>query len=147
MVFIARGPKSNESKGEVHQPPNHQWAHLSQFWPQIAKNHLRTHRGHKSVHGLWQPPEATSSAQKKDSPPVQGKTSTSSMHPVLKDPGVVHIWFNIPLCTIFVQQSDGDIFRTKLSDPKSSPQSITIHKGVLFCYSVWQFPGGYQTTI
>ncbi|MBW0590828.1 hypothetical protein O181_130543 [Austropuccinia psidii MF-1] len=41
--------------------------------------------GHKSVHGLWQPPEATSSAQSKDSPPVQRKTSLFSMHSVLKD--------------------------------------------------------------
>ncbi|MBW0470443.1 hypothetical protein O181_010158 [Austropuccinia psidii MF-1] len=30
--------------------------------------------GHNSVHGLWQPPEATSSAPGKDSPQVQGKT-------------------------------------------------------------------------
>ncbi|MBW0472388.1 hypothetical protein O181_012103 [Austropuccinia psidii MF-1] len=36
-------------------------------------------------------------------------------------PGVVHIWYNIPLCTIFAQQSNGDIFRTKLSDPKIMP--------------------------
>ncbi|MBW0499990.1 hypothetical protein O181_039705 [Austropuccinia psidii MF-1] len=69
------------------------------------------------------------------------------MHPIPKDPGVVHIWFSIPLCTIFAQQSNGDTFRTKLSDPKSSPQSITIHKGGRFCYSVWQFPGAYQKTI
>ncbi|MBW0487344.1 hypothetical protein O181_027059 [Austropuccinia psidii MF-1] len=69
------------------------------------------------------------------------------MHPVLKDPGVVHIWYNIPLCTIFTQQSNGDIFRTKVSDPKSSLQSITIFEGGLFSYSVWQFPGGYQKTI
>ncbi|MBW0474191.1 hypothetical protein O181_013906 [Austropuccinia psidii MF-1] len=69
------------------------------------------------------------------------------MHPVLKDPGVVHIWYNIPLCTIFAQKSNGEIFRTKLSDSKSSPQSITIFEGGHFRYSVWQFPGGYQKTI
>ncbi|MBW0475205.1 hypothetical protein O181_014920 [Austropuccinia psidii MF-1] len=59
--------------------------------------------GHCSVHGLWQPPEATSSPPIKDFPQVQGKTFPSSMHPVLKDPEVVHIWHNIPLCTIFSQ--------------------------------------------
>ncbi|MBW0594252.1 hypothetical protein O181_133967 [Austropuccinia psidii MF-1] len=69
------------------------------------------------------------------------------MHPVLKVPQVVHIWYNIPLCTIFAQKSNGDILRTKLSDPKSSPKSITNFKGGLFSYSVWQFPGGYQQTI
>ncbi|MBW0533394.1 hypothetical protein O181_073109 [Austropuccinia psidii MF-1] len=39
----------------------------------------------KSVHGLWQPSEATRSALSKDSTPVQGKTSFSSMHSILKD--------------------------------------------------------------
>ncbi|MBW0592794.1 hypothetical protein O181_132509 [Austropuccinia psidii MF-1] len=130
------------AKGAVHQPPNHKWADLSQFQAQNGQNHLRTQIGHKSVHGLWQPPEATSLDKNKDSPPVQGRSSPSSMHLVLKDPGVVHIWYNIPLCTFFAQQSNGDIFRNK-----SSPQYITIFKAVLFSYSVWQFPGGYQKTI
>ncbi|MBW0529752.1 hypothetical protein O181_069467 [Austropuccinia psidii MF-1] len=62
-------------------------------------------------------------------------------------PGVVHTWYNIPLCTIFVQQSNGDTFRTQLRDSKSSPKSITNFKGGIFSYSVWQFPGGYQKTI
>ncbi|MBW0491548.1 hypothetical protein O181_031263 [Austropuccinia psidii MF-1] len=96
---------------------------------------------------LWITPEATSSAQNMDSSPVKAKTSPSSMHPILNDPGVVHIWYNIPLCTIFAQKFNGNIFRTKLSDPKSSPQSITIFKGGLFSCSVWKFPGGYQKTI
>ncbi|MBW0494934.1 hypothetical protein O181_034649 [Austropuccinia psidii MF-1] len=56
------------------------------------------------------------------------------MHPILKDPGVVHIWHNIPLCTIFSQQSNGDIFRTKLGDSKSSTPSITNFKGGSFRY-------------
>ncbi|MBW0475507.1 hypothetical protein O181_015222 [Austropuccinia psidii MF-1] len=60
----------------------------------------------------------------------------------LKDLRVVHIWYNIPLCTIFSQQSNGDIFRTK-----SSPQSITTFEERFFGYSVWQFPGSYQKTI
>ncbi|MBW0470366.1 hypothetical protein O181_010081 [Austropuccinia psidii MF-1] len=69
------------------------------------------------------------------------------MHPILKDPGVVHIWYDIPLCTLFAQKSNGDIFRTKLSDSKSSPQSITIFEGAPFSYSIWHFPGSYQKTI
>ncbi|MBW0535776.1 hypothetical protein O181_075491 [Austropuccinia psidii MF-1] len=56
----------------------------------MAKNHLRTQIvqepqvGHKSVHGLWKPSEATRSHPRKESPPVQGKTSLPSMHSVLK---------------------------------------------------------------
>ncbi|MBW0584449.1 hypothetical protein O181_124164 [Austropuccinia psidii MF-1] len=69
------------------------------------------------------------------------------MHPTLKDPGVVHIWYNIPLCTICAQQSNGDVFRTKLCDSKASPQSITIFGGEGFSHSVWQFPCGYKKTI
>ncbi|MBW0551848.1 hypothetical protein O181_091563 [Austropuccinia psidii MF-1] len=57
----------------------------------MAKNHLRTQIvqepqvDHKSVHGLWQSSETTRSAQRKDSPPVQGKISLSSMHSIFKD--------------------------------------------------------------
>ncbi|MBW0546889.1 hypothetical protein O181_086604 [Austropuccinia psidii MF-1] len=120
MVHGAMRPKG--ANGEVHQPPNHKWAHMSQFWPQnpinpkwpkttlgpklainqsMASGTVRpllakfqwgqkgprgqTQIGHKSVNGLWQPSEATRSAPSKDSPPVQGKTSLSSMYSVLKD--------------------------------------------------------------
>ncbi|MBW0552050.1 hypothetical protein O181_091765 [Austropuccinia psidii MF-1] len=55
------------------------------FDPKWPNNHLRTQIGHKSVHGLWQPSEATRSAPRNNSPPVQGKTFLSSMHSILKD--------------------------------------------------------------
>ncbi|MBW0537490.1 hypothetical protein O181_077205 [Austropuccinia psidii MF-1] len=48
------------------------------------------------------------------------------MHPALKDPGVVHIWYNIPLCSIFAQQSNGDVFRTKLCDENKFPNPSPI---------------------
>ncbi|MBW0502374.1 hypothetical protein O181_042089 [Austropuccinia psidii MF-1] len=155
-------PKSNEAKrglgGSLSAPksrwvPNHKWAHLSQFWPQtptnseMAKTPQDPKIGHNSVHGLWKPPEATRSAPSKDSLQVQGKFFPSSMHPTLKDPGVVHIWYNIQLCTILAQKSNGDAFRTKLCDSKSSPQSITNFEGGFFSYSVRKFPGSYQKTI
>ncbi|MBW0537501.1 hypothetical protein O181_077216 [Austropuccinia psidii MF-1] len=69
------------------------------------------------------------------------------MHPILKDPAVVHIWYNIPLCTIFAHQPNGEAFRTKSLYSKSSTQSITNLKEDFFSYSVWQFPSGYQKTI
>ncbi|MBW0567463.1 hypothetical protein O181_107178 [Austropuccinia psidii MF-1] len=45
------------------------------------------------------------------------------MHPVLKVAGEVHIWYYIPLCTIFSEQFNGDIFRTKFHDSKSRSQN------------------------
>ncbi|MBW0545124.1 hypothetical protein O181_084839 [Austropuccinia psidii MF-1] len=141
-VIHAHGPRPKPQVG----PPEAVLApKLNQ--PRIGQNHLRTQNGHNSDHGLWKPPEATSSAPRKDSPQGQWKNFPSSMHPVLKDPGVVHIWYNIPLRTIFAQQSNGDIFRTTLRDSKSSPQFITNFEGGCFSYSVLKFPGGYQKTI
>ncbi|MBW0580843.1 hypothetical protein O181_120558 [Austropuccinia psidii MF-1] len=149
-------PNFNEAKrGQGGSPsaPKDKWAHLSPFWPQISTNPKwpKTTSGpplsHYSAHGLWQPQEATSSAPSKDSPQFQGKNFPFSIHPILKDPGVVHIWYNIPLCTIFAQKSSSDIFRIQLHDSKSSTQSITNFEGGSFNYSVWKFPGGYQKTI
>ncbi|MBW0589909.1 hypothetical protein O181_129624 [Austropuccinia psidii MF-1] len=45
------------------------------------------------------------------------------MHPVLKVAGVVHIWYYIPLCTIFDQQFNGDVFRTQFHLSKSRSQN------------------------
>ncbi|MBW0580218.1 hypothetical protein O181_119933, partial [Austropuccinia psidii MF-1] len=53
------------AKGADHQPPNHKWAHLSHFLPQISTNPKWPKTtsgppvGHYSAHGLWQSPEAT----------------------------------------------------------------------------------------
>ncbi|MBW0592903.1 hypothetical protein O181_132618 [Austropuccinia psidii MF-1] len=47
------------------------------------------------------------------------------MHPVLKVAGVVHIWYYIPLCTIFAQQFNGDAFRIKFHSFKSRSQNPT----------------------
>ncbi|MBW0560141.1 hypothetical protein O181_099856 [Austropuccinia psidii MF-1] len=71
------------AKGGSSAVPNHKWAHLSQLLtqtpikPKWPKNHPRTQIGHKSVHGLRQPSEATRAAPSKDSPPFWGKTSPS----------------------------------------------------------------------
>ncbi|MBW0523499.1 hypothetical protein O181_063214 [Austropuccinia psidii MF-1] len=45
------------------------------------------------------------------------------MHPVLKVAGVVHIWYYIPLFTIFSQQFNGEILRTKFHYSKSRSQN------------------------
>ncbi|MBW0586142.1 hypothetical protein O181_125857 [Austropuccinia psidii MF-1] len=76
-----------------------------QPWP------LETTRGHQ-----------TSSAS---IPLNLGEFFHSSMHPVLKVAGVMHIWYDIPLCTVFAQQFNGDAFRTKFHIAKSRSQNPT----------------------
>ncbi|MBW0580386.1 hypothetical protein O181_120101, partial [Austropuccinia psidii MF-1] len=112
--FWSKSNSAKRGQGAVPQPQNPQVGPPEPALAPNTKKHSGPQVGHCSAHGLWKPPEATISAPRKDSPPVWGKTFPSSMHPVLKDPGVVHIWYNIPLCTIFAQQSNGDIFRTQL---------------------------------
>ncbi|MBW0478407.1 hypothetical protein O181_018122 [Austropuccinia psidii MF-1] len=45
------------------------------------------------------------------------------MHPILNVSGVVHIWYFIPLCTIFAQKFNGEAFRTQLNISKSWSQN------------------------
>ncbi|MBW0517944.1 hypothetical protein O181_057659 [Austropuccinia psidii MF-1] len=45
------------------------------------------------------------------------------MHPVLKVSGVVHIWYYIPLYTIFDQKFNGDVLRTQFHISKSRSQN------------------------
>ncbi|MBW0478324.1 hypothetical protein O181_018039 [Austropuccinia psidii MF-1] len=59
-------------------------------------------------------------------PQLKGNSVHSSMHPTLKVAGVVHIWYYIPLCTIFAQQFNGDVFRTKLHNSSSRSQDPTL---------------------
>ncbi|MBW0526735.1 hypothetical protein O181_066450 [Austropuccinia psidii MF-1] len=47
------------------------------------------------------------------------------MHSVLKVAGVVHMWYYIPLCTIFSQHSNGDLFRTNFYLSISRSQNPT----------------------
>ncbi|MBW0519288.1 hypothetical protein O181_059003 [Austropuccinia psidii MF-1] len=80
---------------------------------------------HFSAHGLWKPPEATRLVQLNPYPQLKGYSSHSSMYHILEVAGVVHIWYYIPLCTVFAQQFNGDIFRTKFHDSKSRSQNPT----------------------
>ncbi|MBW0590917.1 hypothetical protein O181_130632 [Austropuccinia psidii MF-1] len=51
------------------------------------------------------------------------------MNPVLKVAEVVHIWYHIPLCTIFAQQFNGNVVSTQFHLSKSRSQnSIPISK-------------------
>ncbi|MBW0474665.1 hypothetical protein O181_014380 [Austropuccinia psidii MF-1] len=141
-------PNSNEAKrgqgGSPSAPKPQVGPPEPVFAPKWPKTTSGPPVGHYSAHGLWQSPEATRSAPSKDSSQFQGKNFPFSIHPVLKHPGVVHIWYNIPLCTIFAQQSNGDIFRTQLHDFKSSTQSITNFKKRIF--QLFQFGNSLVAT-
>ncbi|MBW0523090.1 hypothetical protein O181_062805 [Austropuccinia psidii MF-1] len=56
-------------------------------------------------------------------PSRSGKPPTSTqIGLIMQEPRMLHIWYYIPLCTIFPQQSNVDAFRTKLHHSNSSPQ-------------------------
>ncbi|MBW0526289.1 hypothetical protein O181_066004 [Austropuccinia psidii MF-1] len=85
------------------------------FWPPISsvpKMAIRTPGPKLAIFNPW--PLATTRGHQlklsKLSPPLRGKTLRT------KDSGMVHIWYNIPLCT------NGEGFRTSLCHFKSSPQ-------------------------
>ncbi|MBW0540017.1 hypothetical protein O181_079732 [Austropuccinia psidii MF-1] len=61
----------------------------------------------------------------KPSPQLKGNSVYFSMHPILKVAGVVHIWYYIPLCTIFAQKFNGDVLRTKFHNSNSRSQDPT----------------------
>ncbi|MBW0483447.1 hypothetical protein O181_023162 [Austropuccinia psidii MF-1] len=75
-------------------------------------------------------------------PSIQGKTSPSSIYPVPKDPGIVHIWYNIPLCTICAQKANVNVSGPNLSSQINHPFLRKIFQS--FSLSI---PGGYQKTI
>ncbi|MBW0481937.1 hypothetical protein O181_021652 [Austropuccinia psidii MF-1] len=62
---------------------------------------------------LWKPPEATSSIPEIH-PLHSGERLSFTNALCTNDSGMVHIWYNIPLCTSFSQKSNGDVFRTKI---------------------------------
>ncbi|MBW0484338.1 hypothetical protein O181_024053 [Austropuccinia psidii MF-1] len=96
-----------------------------------------------STPGLWQLPEATSSSS--ESLPLHSGerlSFTNVLH--TKDSGMVHIWYNIPLCTNFAQKSNGDGFRTKLGhfqakSPNPSPISKEVFSVIQSC-NPWRLP-------
>ncbi|MBW0481897.1 hypothetical protein O181_021612 [Austropuccinia psidii MF-1] len=108
--------KYNEAKGgqgRLISGLKARWVHLSPFWapissvPKMAKRTLGPKIGH------LQPPEATSLSP--ESLPLHSGEGLSFTNLLCnKDSGMVHIWYNTPLCTIFSQLSNGDGFRIKL---------------------------------
>ncbi|MBW0559792.1 hypothetical protein O181_099507 [Austropuccinia psidii MF-1] len=58
-------------------------------------------------------------------PQLKGNSFHSSMHPILKVAGVVHVWYYIPLCTIFAQQFNDDAVRAKFHNLNSRSQNPT----------------------
>ncbi|MBW0482369.1 hypothetical protein O181_022084 [Austropuccinia psidii MF-1] len=86
--------------------------------PKMAIKTLKAHFGQGPPWTTFQP-MASGNHQR---PPDQ----LSSILPILKVAGVVHIWDYIPLCTISAQQLNGEAFRTKFHDSKSRSQNPTL---------------------
>ncbi|MBW0561733.1 hypothetical protein O181_101448 [Austropuccinia psidii MF-1] len=99
-------PKYNEAKrGQGGQPPatkDRCWPPHPTF-PKLAKRTPGNTFWPLSTPGLWKPPEATSL-----SPEIftlhsgEGLSFTKVL--CTNDSGMVHIWYNIPLCTNFPQK-------------------------------------------
>ncbi|MBW0561968.1 hypothetical protein O181_101683 [Austropuccinia psidii MF-1] len=92
--------------------------------PNLAPNLISPTNGQKDPRtqiGLWQSPEATRSSSARF--PLHSTESLLFTNVLCSmDSAVVHIWYNIALCTNFSQQSNGDGFRTKLGHFKLSSQ-------------------------
>ncbi|MBW0536527.1 hypothetical protein O181_076242 [Austropuccinia psidii MF-1] len=88
--------------------------------PKTLNLDINGHIPQYSSHGLCQSTEDHSHHQQEVSPKDQRDFWPSSMDPSLQEPGVVHIWYSIPLFTIFTQKLNGNVFRTSLS-PAQSP--------------------------
>ncbi|MBW0572858.1 hypothetical protein O181_112573 [Austropuccinia psidii MF-1] len=80
---------------------------------------------HFSSHSPWYPPETTRSSQLNPSPHLKGNSSIPPCTPYSRFAGVVHIWYYIPLCTIFAQKFNGDVLRTQFHLSKSRSQNPT----------------------
>ncbi|MBW0569127.1 hypothetical protein O181_108842 [Austropuccinia psidii MF-1] len=85
-----------------HGPP---WTNISAM---ASANHQR-------------PPDQLS----QPSPKPMGNSFLSFIPSVLEVAGVVHIWYYIPLCTMFAQPPNGDVFRTHFHLSISRSQNPT----------------------
>ncbi|MBW0514198.1 hypothetical protein O181_053913 [Austropuccinia psidii MF-1] len=64
---------------------------------------------------------------------LMGNSFYSFIPSVLEVAGMVHIWYYIELCTIFAQQSNGNVFRTHFHISISRSQNPTpLFEGGLF---------------
>ncbi|MBW0521415.1 hypothetical protein O181_061130 [Austropuccinia psidii MF-1] len=113
----------------------------------MAKNHLRTQIGHKICPWPLETIRGHQISSKQGCPSSSGKDFPFFNALCTQGPGMVHIWYNIPLCAILSQKSNGDTFRTQSRNSKESPKSINNFEGGFFSYSVCQFSSGYQKTI
>ncbi|MBW0487101.1 hypothetical protein O181_026816 [Austropuccinia psidii MF-1] len=118
------GPQSQYSQKFPKGPQDPNWPRTT-FWP-------------LSTPGLWQPPEATSSSPE-SFPLHSGEVVSFTNGLCTKDSGVVHIWYNISLCTNFAQRSNGDVSGPNYAFQIQVPKSITQLKGSLFSHSVLQY--------
>ncbi|MBW0571045.1 hypothetical protein O181_110760 [Austropuccinia psidii MF-1] len=124
MAFLGHlGPKGQVGPKPQLDPPD----------PKLAKDLLDTNLAINPVGPFFghRPPLTNISAMasgnhqrppdqlSKPSPQLMGNSFHSFIPSVLKVAGMVHIWYYIPLCTIFAQQSNGDVFRIQFHLPNA----------------------------
>ncbi|MBW0553367.1 hypothetical protein O181_093082 [Austropuccinia psidii MF-1] len=85
----------------------------------MAIKTLRTHFGQGPPWTTHEPMASGNHQISSAIPPLNSR----GIFAILKVAGVVHIWYYIPLCKLFAQQFNGDIFRTKSHDSKSRSQN------------------------
>ncbi|MBW0531096.1 hypothetical protein O181_070811 [Austropuccinia psidii MF-1] len=112
----------------------------SQFWPPISPVPEMAKRTQDpnlpfSTPGLCKSPEATSSSSE-GFPLHSGERLPFTNVLRTMDYGMVHIWYDIPLCTNFAQPSNCYGFRTKLS-PKIHNPFQRVFSVIQFCNSWW----------
>ncbi|MBW0578744.1 hypothetical protein O181_118459 [Austropuccinia psidii MF-1] len=139
------------AKGGSHLAPKARWVPKPQFHPpepklvpnpldpKLAKDLLDTNLAINPIGPIFghEPPWTNISAMasgkhqrppdqlSQPSPQLMGNSFHSFIPSVLKVAGVVHIWYYIPLCTIFAQKSNGDVFRTHFHLSISRSQNPT----------------------
>ncbi|MBW0472734.1 hypothetical protein O181_012449 [Austropuccinia psidii MF-1] len=143
------------------QEPLASWAHpfdnggFGTFRPPMASMSHKWPKGPQdpnwplSTPGLWQSPEATKSNSARF--PLHSGERIIFIN-VLRtmDSGKVHIWYNIPSCNNFAQQSNGDGFTTKLGHfkNKSSNTSPILKEvfSIIQSCTPWRLPEDHSRT-
>ncbi|MBW0531800.1 hypothetical protein O181_071515 [Austropuccinia psidii MF-1] len=148
------------AKGGSHLAPKARWVPKPQLDPpepklvtnpldpKLAKRpsgHQFGHKSRRTHFGPWTNISAMASGNhqrptdqlSKPSPQLVGNSFHSFIPSVLKVAGMVHTWYYIPLCTIFAQQSNGEVFRNHFHlSILRSQNSTPIFEGGLFSSSV-----------
>ncbi|MBW0538122.1 hypothetical protein O181_077837 [Austropuccinia psidii MF-1] len=128
------------------RPNRARWApHLN--IPKNGQKDTRTRIGQEPHCGHFQPLASGNHKSPASVPLHSGEGLSFTNVLCTKDLGMVHIWYNIPLCTNFSQKSNCDVSRSELCLFNSSPQIHHPFESKSFQSFSLAIPGAYQKTI